>query len=94
MPHPSHSPPRPAPAPPSPPVTLRPRLLRLRTSHLVFGFASALQAYETEALLDHLFYHANTAPFIAHRLLQRFGASNPSPRYIEARRGARHAGHV
>ena len=40
-------------------------------------------AYETEALLDHLFFHDNTAPFISHRLIQRLGASNPSPGYIE-----------
>ena len=28
-------------------------------------------AYETEALLDHLFYHKNVAPFMARRLIQR-----------------------
>jgi cullin-associated NEDD8-dissociated protein 1 len=39
--------------------------------------------YETEAVLDHYFYHPNTAPFIATRLIQRFGVSNPSPRYIK-----------
>ncbi|KAI2512165.1 Protein of unknown function (DUF1501) [Fragilaria crotonensis] len=38
--------------------------------------------YETEATLDHYFYHPNTAPFIATRLAQRFGISNPSPGYI------------
>ena len=38
--------------------------------------------YETEAVIDHMFYHKNTAPFIAVRLIQRFGVSNPSPRYI------------
>ena len=37
--------------------------------------------HETEAMLDHLFRHANTAPFVAHRLIQRFTTSNPSPRY-------------
>jgi uncharacterized protein (DUF1800 family) len=37
--------------------------------------------YETEATLDHYFYHSNTAPFIATRLAQRFGVSNPSPGY-------------
>ena len=41
-------------------------------------------SYETEALLDHLFYHSNTAPFISHRLIQRFTSSNPSPRYVNA----------
>ena len=39
--------------------------------------------YETDALLDHFFFHPNTAPFIAKRLIQRFGTSNPSPRYIK-----------
>jgi len=28
-------------------------------------------AYETEALLEHLFYHKNVAPFMARRLIQR-----------------------
>lgn len=37
--------------------------------------------HETEALVDHLFRHRNTAPFVAYRLIQRFGVSNPSPRY-------------
>ena len=41
-------------------------------------------AYETEALIDHMFYHDNTAPFIARRLIQRFVTSNPSPRYLKA----------
>lgn len=40
--------------------------------------------HEVEALLDHLFYHENTAPFVAHKFIQRFGISNPSPRYVEA----------
>ena len=41
--------------------------------------------YETEALLQHLFYHANTAPFVASRFIQRLGGvSNPSPRYVRA----------
>lgn len=39
--------------------------------------------YETEAALDHYFYHASTAPFLAVRIAQRFGFSNPSPRYVE-----------
>jgi len=38
--------------------------------------------YETDAVLDHYFYHDNTPPFISARLIQRFGVSNPSPRYI------------
>lgn len=39
--------------------------------------------YETDAALDHYFYHSNTAPFLATRLTQRFGISNPSPGYLE-----------
>lgn len=38
--------------------------------------------YETDAVLDHYFYHQNVPPFIARRIIQRFGISNPSPRYI------------
>ena len=38
---------------------------------------------ETDALLDHLVLHPNTAPFISHKLIQRFVTSNPSPRYIK-----------
>jgi len=41
-------------------------------------------ADETEAVIDHLFHHANMAPFIATALIQRFTTSNPSPRYIAA----------
>ncbi len=40
--------------------------------------------FETEATLDHYFYHDNTAPFIASRLLQRLLVSNPSPHHIES----------
>ncbi len=39
--------------------------------------------YETDAVLDHYFYHPNTPTFIGIRLLQRFGFSNPSPRHIK-----------
>lgn len=38
--------------------------------------------YEVEALLEHLFEHDNTAPFIAYRLIQHMVTSNPSPRYM------------
>lgn len=38
---------------------------------------------EVEALLDHLFEHPNTAPFVAKRLIQRLVSSNPSPRYVQ-----------
>jgi uncharacterized protein (DUF1501 family) len=40
-------------------------------------------AYETDAVLDHYFYHDNVAPFLATRIIQRFGISNPSPRYVQ-----------
>ena len=40
--------------------------------------------YETEAALDHYFYHDNTAPFIAFRLIQRLTTSNPKPRYVKS----------
>ena len=39
---------------------------------------------EVASLLDHLFHHSNTAPFISYRLIQRFGMSNPSAAYVEA----------
>jgi uncharacterized protein (DUF1800 family) len=39
--------------------------------------------YESEAILENYFYHDNVAPFLALRLIQRFGISNPSPQYIE-----------
>jgi len=39
--------------------------------------------YETDAVIDHYFYHPNTPTFVAMRLLERFGHSNPSPRYIQ-----------
>ena len=43
--------------------------------------------HETDAVLDHLFEHDNTAPFLAYRFIQRFVGSNPSPRYIKVRIG-------
>jgi len=39
-------------------------------------------AYETAAVLDHLFWHKSTAPFIVTRLIQRITSSNPSPSYV------------
>lgn len=36
------------------------------------------------AFFSLLQYHANTAPFLAKRFAQRFGISNPSPRYIDS----------
>jgi uncharacterized protein (DUF1800 family) len=37
---------------------------------------------ELDLVLDTLFEHPNTGPFIARRLIQRFVSSNPSPGYI------------
>jgi uncharacterized protein (DUF1501 family) len=38
--------------------------------------------HETDAVIDHFFFHPNTAPFLAIRFCQRFGVSNPSPRFV------------
>ena len=38
--------------------------------------------YETNAVLDEYYYHDNIAPFLCTRVMQRFGHSNPSPRYV------------
>ena len=40
-------------------------------------------ANEIDALIDHVFYHDNTAVFIARKLIMRLITSNPSPRYIQ-----------
>ena len=49
-----------------------------------FARADARDAhYETEAVLKSYFYHQNVAPKIASHMIQRFGISNPSPRYVE-----------
>jgi uncharacterized protein (DUF1800 family) len=42
-----------------------------------------LYVIETDAVLDHLLYHENTAPFVALRFAQRFGTSYPSSYYIQ-----------
>mmetsp|Transcript_34397 Transcript_34397/g.94802 ORF Transcript_34397/g.94802 Transcript_34397/m.94802 type:complete len:1606 (+) Transcript_34397:291-5108(+) len=62
---------------------------RFRNPPFFNSFVSSAQtsrdaAHEVEALLDHLFWHPNTAPFIAIRLIQRLVTSNPSPRYVAA----------
>lgn len=38
--------------------------------------------YETDAVLESFLYHQNTPPFVAYRIIQRLGLSNPSPRYV------------
>ena len=40
--------------------------------------------HETDALIEHLFWHKNVAPFMATKLIQRLTSSNPSPRYVKA----------
>ncbi|KAL3923152.1 MAG: hypothetical protein SGILL_001820 [Bacillariaceae sp.] len=60
--------------------------LKLRNPVSFFALAefnTRSARYELDAALEHYFYHQNTAPFLAVRLAQRFGASNPSPRHIE-----------
>jgi hypothetical protein len=53
--------------------------------HLNIGVREPRDAmYETDAVLATYFYNDNVAPFLAQRTIQRFGISNPSPRYIEA----------
>jgi uncharacterized protein (DUF1800 family) len=44
----------------------------------------AAAEFETEALVDHLVEHPNTAPFVAHRMIQRLITSNPTPRFVLA----------
>jgi uncharacterized protein (DUF1800 family) len=39
--------------------------------------------YETEAVIDEYLYNDNTPPFVSKVMIQHFGISNPSPRYIE-----------
>jgi len=53
-------------------------------SILMPEYTRATAEDEAEALLQHLFYHPNTAPFLATRFIQRFGISSPSPRYVKA----------
>ena len=51
------------------------------------GFPASLFKPEAEnevnALIQHLFEHPNTAPFVSHRLIQRMIKSNPTPRYVD-----------
>lgn len=44
--------------------------------------AEAVVRDEIDYVLDHLFNHTNTPPFVARQLIQRFTGSNPSPTYI------------
>ena len=40
--------------------------------------------HETDAVLKYFVRHPNTAPFLARKMIQRFGTSNPSPTYVQA----------
>jgi hypothetical protein len=40
--------------------------------------------YETDAVLDHYFHHPSHPPFLATLIIQRFGISNPSPRFVKS----------
>ena len=39
--------------------------------------------HETDEVLDSLFYYPSHPPFLAVRMIQRFGISNPSPGFVE-----------
>jgi cullin-associated NEDD8-dissociated protein 1 len=39
---------------------------------------------EVEALIDHLFHHDSTAPFVCYRMIQRLVTANPSLRYVKS----------
>ena len=52
---------------------------------LDFNDPTVVQAEdETDATLEHYFFHPNTAPFLCRQFIQRFVTSNPSPSYIKA----------
>jgi len=56
--------------------------------------ASLSQAlHETDAVLDEYVFHENVGPFLALRFIQRFGISNPSPRYVRTVATAFQKGH-
>merc|ERR1712176_254228 len=44
---------------------------------------TAMILNEIDALIDHVFFHDNTAVFVARKLIMRLITSNPSPRYIQ-----------
>ena len=49
------------------------------------GFREKRDAiYETDAVLKTYLFNDNVGPFLATRIIQRFGISNPSPRYVAA----------
>lgn len=48
--------------------------------------------YEVDGLIEHLVQHPSHPPFLATRMLQRFGISNPSPGLIKRVVGAYRSG--
>ena len=61
-------------------------------------FRKDMVTNEIDALIDHVFYHDNTAVFVARKLIMRLVTSNPSPRYVKtvstAFRTGSYAGHT
>ena len=58
--------------------------MNLNTYPADFIFYFSVSVYhETSEVIDSLFYHPSHPPFLAMRLIQRFGISNPSPKFIE-----------
>ena len=50
-----------------------------------FPYDDIERLLRTEAVLDNYLFHPNTAPFLAHLLIQRFNiASNPAPSHVLA----------
>ena len=45
--------------------------------------ASASQQANVEAVVDAVFYHPNTGPFVSKRLIQQLVTSNPTPAYVQ-----------
>lgn len=45
--------------------------------------AGASQDQNVDAVVDAVFYHPNTAPFIAKRLIKQLTIANPTPAYVE-----------
>lgn len=45
--------------------------------------AGASQEQNVDAVIDAVFYHPNTAPFIAKRLIKQLTIANPTPAYVE-----------
>jgi hypothetical protein len=53
--------------------------------HSLSGYTNRDAEYELHATLEQYFYHQNVASFLAQRVAQHFGTSNPSKRYIKGK---------